>query len=62
MLKTNAGKLVKTSVVGEAVSPVFSNVYAISAQGKPMVLPSVGRITHNIRVGDLARRVGSRSC
>jgi hypothetical protein len=54
MLKTNADKLVKISVVGEAVSPVFSNVYKISAQGKPMVLPGVGGITYNIRVGDPA--------
>jgi len=61
-LKTNAGKPVKTSVVGEAVSPVFSNVYTISVQGKPIVLPNVGRITYNIRVGDLACRVGSRPC
>jgi hypothetical protein len=31
-------------------------VYRISADGKPMVLPSVGGITYNIRVGDLASR------
>jgi hypothetical protein len=54
MLKTNADKLVKISVVGEAVSPVFPSVYTISAQGKPVVLPGVGGITYNIRVGDPA--------
>lgn len=54
MLKTNIDKLVKISVVGEAVSPTFRNVYKISAQGKPTVLPGVGGITYNIRVGDPA--------
>jgi hypothetical protein len=55
MLKTNVSKLVKMSVVGEAVSPVFGrSVYDISAEGVPMVLPGVGGITYNVRVGDLA--------
>jgi hypothetical protein len=54
MLKTNTDRLVKISVVGEAVSPVFPSVYTISAQGKPVVLPGVGGITYNIRVGDPA--------
>ena len=54
MLKTNVDKLVKISVVGEAVSPTFRSVYKISAQGKPTVLPGVGGITYNIRVGDPA--------
>jgi hypothetical protein len=43
------------SVVGEAVSPVFGrSVYDISAEGVPMVLPGVGGITYNVRVGDPA--------
>jgi hypothetical protein len=55
MLKTNVDKLVRLSVVGEAVSPVFGrSVYRVSAQGNPMVLPGVGGITYNIRVGDPA--------
>jgi hypothetical protein len=55
MLKTNIDKLVRLSVVGEAVSPVFGrSVYRVSAQGNPMVLPGVGGITYNIRVGDPA--------
>lgn len=55
MLKTNADKLVKMSVVGEIVSPDFGKgVYKISAEGAPMVLPGVGGITYNVRVGDLA--------
>lgn len=55
MLRTNVDKLVKISVFGEVVSPVFGrSVYNISAQGAPMVLPGVGGITYNVRVGDPA--------
>jgi hypothetical protein len=55
MLRTNEDKLVKISVVGEVVSPVFGrDVYRITAQGNPVVLPGVGGITYNIRVGDPA--------
>ncbi|GJQ59982.1 MAG: DUF4438 domain-containing protein [Candidatus Scalindua sp. AMX11] len=55
MLKTNKNKLVIQSVVGQVSSPTFSrNPYVISADGKPLVLPSVGGITYNIRVGDPA--------
>ena len=44
----------KISVFGEIASPVLGNVYDISAQGTPMVLPGVGGITYNVRVGDPA--------
>ena len=54
MLRTNADKLVRISVVGEIASPTFRNVYRISAEGRPMVLPGVGGITYNVRVGDPA--------
>ncbi len=55
MLRTNVEKLVKISVMGEVSSPVFwRSAYRISAEGKPMVLPGVGGITYNIRVGDPA--------
>ena len=55
MLRTNEEKLVKISVVGEVASPVFgASPYRISADGHPVVLPSVGGITYNIRVGDPA--------
>ena len=54
MLKTNAGKLVMISVMGEIASPTFRSVYNISATGQPLVLPGVGGITYNLRVGDLA--------
>lgn len=55
MLRTNVDKLVKISVVGEVASPIYGRgVYNISAEGVPMVLPGVGGITYNLRVGDLA--------
>ncbi|MDR1993959.1 MAG: DUF4438 domain-containing protein [Nitrososphaerota archaeon] len=54
MLKTNLEKLIKTSVVGEISSPTIRNVYTISATGKPQILPGVGGITYNLRVGDSA--------
>lgn len=55
MLRTNVDKLVKISVVGEVASPIYGRgIYRISAQGDPVVLPGVGGITYNIRVGDLA--------
>ncbi len=55
MIKTNKSKLVVQSVVGQISSPTFSrNPYVISADGSPLVLPSVGGITYNIRVGDPA--------
>ena len=45
----------KISVFGEVASPVYGrSLYVISAQGVPKVLPSVGGITYNIRVGDPA--------
>ena len=48
-------KLVKISVMGEVASPtVGRSVYNISATGTPSVLPGVGGITYNLRVGDPA--------
>jgi hypothetical protein len=55
LLRTNVDRLVKLSVVGEAVSPLVNrNVYTISPQGEPVILPSLGGITYNVRVGDPA--------
>ncbi|MGB9842032.1 MAG: DUF4438 domain-containing protein [Candidatus Bathyarchaeales archaeon] len=55
MLKTNSDRLVKISVMGEVASPVVGrSVYNISATGKPLILPGVGGITYNLRVGDPA--------
>jgi hypothetical protein len=54
MLRTNADKLVRISVMGEVASPTIRSVYNISPTGALSVLPGVGGITYNIRVGDLA--------
>jgi len=55
MFRTNVDRLVKISVLGEVASPVYGKgVYNISAEGVPMVLPGVGGITYNVRVGDPA--------
>jgi hypothetical protein len=54
MLKTNDQKLIKISVMGEIAHPTIRNVYNVSATGKPVVLPGVGGITYNLRVGDPA--------
>ncbi len=54
MLRTNVGKLIKMSVIGEIASPTIRSVYNVSATGKPMVLPGVGGVTYNLRIGDFA--------
>lgn len=55
MLRTNTDKLVKISVAGEVASPVVrKSVYSISPTGTPSILPGVGGITYNLRVGDPA--------
>ena len=54
-MRTNADKLVKISVMEEVASPVVGrSIYSISATGTPAVLPEVGGITYNLRVGDPA--------
>ena len=54
-MQTNVDKLVKMSVMGEIASPVVGrSVYNVSATGTPSILPGVGGITYNVRVGDLA--------
>ena len=55
MIKTNKNKLVKISVLGEISSPVFKkSVYNVSPEGRPVILPGVGGITYNVRIGDPA--------
>jgi hypothetical protein len=55
MLKTNADKLIRLSVMGEVASPVIGkSVYRVTPTGTPTILPGVGGITYNLRVGDLA--------
>lgn len=40
--------------MGEVASPTTKSVYNISATGIPCILPGVGGITYNLRVGDFA--------
>ena len=55
MLKTNEKQLVKLSAIGEVTSPLLARtVYNVSAEGVPSVLPGVGGIAYNMRVGDPA--------
>ena len=54
-LRTNLGRLVKISVMGEIASPVTPRgAYKVTYDGSPVVLPGVGGITYNVRVGDPA--------
>ncbi|HID17918.1 TPA: DUF4438 domain-containing protein, partial [Candidatus Bathyarchaeota archaeon] len=54
MVEINEDRLVKVAVVGEVSSPVMRYPYRVSARGEPMVLPGVGGIRYNLRVGDPA--------
>jgi len=54
-METNEKNLVEMSVVGEVSSPQSgSQPYCITPEGKPTILPSVGGITYNVKVGDNA--------
>lgn len=54
-METNENNLVEMSVIGEVSSPVSgSQPYSITPEGKPMVLPGIGGITYNVKVGDSA--------
>jgi len=55
MVRTNEEKLVEMSVMGEISSPrAAMTPYRITHDGKPVVLPGVGGITYNIKLGDPA--------
>jgi hypothetical protein len=50
---TNRSRLVSQILTGEVAPPLLSSaLYDIGADGVPRVLPSVGGITLNVRVGD----------
>lgn len=54
-METNEKNLVEISVMGEVTSPTSgSQPYCITPEGKPTILPSVGGITYNVKVGDNA--------
>ncbi|HEY8297439.1 MAG TPA: DUF4438 domain-containing protein [Candidatus Baltobacteraceae bacterium] len=54
-VRINHAELVTTAVVGE-VAPALLNtgLYDVSFDGQPLILPSVGGINPNVRVGDSA--------
>ncbi len=54
MLKTNKDKLVIQSVMGEIAHPPRSGAYRVNNQGQPLVLPGVGGIVYNVKIGDSA--------
>jgi hypothetical protein len=55
-MKTNADKLVMLSVTGQVSSPMMAaGGYRIAGNtGAPVILPGVGGITYNVKVGDSA--------
>jgi len=52
-LRTNEDRLVLMAVVGEITNPSVRG-YRISHDGRPVMLPGVGGIRYNLRVGDRA--------
>ena len=55
MSRTNKDRLIRQAVGGEITNPIFrAGGYRITHDGQPVVLPSVGSITYNVRVGDRA--------
>jgi hypothetical protein len=53
MIETNRTRLVETTVQGETTAPVFlPGLYEVTGDGVPFIVPSVGGITLNVRVGD----------
>lgn len=51
-MQTNVHRLVKLSVQGQISPPLKRNQYTVQHQGQPMILPGVGGITYNVKIGD----------
>jgi hypothetical protein len=54
MLKTNVDKVVKLSVQGKVSYPSGSRRHNIDAEGRPFMLPGIGGISYNVKIGDPA--------
>ena len=54
MLRTNKDKLVMISIQGRVSYPVRRAAYTVTYDGQSVVVPGVGGITYNIKVGDCA--------
>ncbi len=55
-LTTNEDELVEVAVLGEVAPAVSSGSWRVGPQGVPTMLPGVGGITYNCKVGDSALR------
>jgi len=53
-LRTNEERLVEESVLGEISSPVSGGTWRVGPDGTASILPGVGGITYNCKVGDSA--------
>ncbi len=53
-MKTNKDKLVTHAATGNIAHPTIGKSYWISYEGKAINVPSVGSITYDIEVGDIA--------
>lgn len=52
-MRVNRSELVVSAVMGEVASPYLNTgLYDVSFDGRPLILPSVGGINPNVRVGD----------
>ncbi|MDR4507271.1 MAG: DUF4438 domain-containing protein [Candidatus Brocadiaceae bacterium] len=52
-METNEKSLVEISVLGEVSSPTSgAKSYSVTPDGQPSILPGVGGITYNVKVGD----------
>lgn len=52
MLKTNENRLIEVPVVGEPNHPTSAGTWRVTPDGEPIMLPGVGGICYNVRVGD----------
>ncbi|MBN1419477.1 MAG: DUF4438 domain-containing protein [Planctomycetes bacterium] len=54
MIRTNAGRLVEMSLQCQVCHPTGTGRYGVDHAGRPFLLPGVGGITYNVKVGDCA--------
>jgi hypothetical protein len=54
MIKTNKDRLVIQSVSGDIAHPPRAGAYRVSSGGEALVLPGVGGIVYNVKIGDSA--------
>ena len=54
MIKSNKDRLIIQSVCGEIAHPPRAGAYRVSSDGEALVLPGVGGIVYNVKIGDSA--------